>query len=168
MKADGFQVVPLVYTFPGTHKRERERERIWKEGERGRNGNEVRKIAHVLSIMWWFERLAFFFFLRLLFPITVFFFPLDDISLFISFILLVVRHQPSGGQKFNIASIKLLIPVVSFKKKKKKITSKFFFFFFSPQSFETALGSLCHQRDSTNQSFALMPIDLIRHSWTDR
>ena len=74
MKADGFQVVPLVYTFPGTHKRERERERIWKEGERGRNGNEVRKIAHVLSIMWWFERLAFFFFLRLLFPITVFFF----------------------------------------------------------------------------------------------
>lgn len=60
-------------------------------------------------------------------PFFFFFFPLDDISLFISFILFIVR-QSSGGQKFNIASIKLLIPVVSFKK--KKITSKFFFFLF--------------------------------------
>ena len=38
MKADGFQVVPLVYTFPGTHKRERERER---ESGRKENGGET-------------------------------------------------------------------------------------------------------------------------------
>jgi hypothetical protein len=34
MKDDGFQVVPLVYTFPGIHKRERERERENVEGRR--------------------------------------------------------------------------------------------------------------------------------------
>lgn len=126
-KLMAFRWSPLSTLFP-VYIRERERERMWKEGERRRNGNEVRKMAHVLSIMWWFERLAFFFFFRLLFPITVFFFffPLDDISLFISFILFIVR-QSSGGQKFNIASIKLLIPVVSFKKKKKENHLKILF-----------------------------------------
>lgn len=165
MKADGFQVVPLVYTFPGIHKRERERECGRKE-----NGGETEmKCARWRTFFQSCDDLkdlpfsfSFVFFFQS--PFFFFFFPLDDISLFISFILFIVR-QSSGGQKFNIASIKLLIPVVSFKKKKKENHLKILFLpFFRHSLFsDGSLLALCHQRE-TDQSFPLMPIDLIRHS----
>jgi hypothetical protein len=52
-------------------------------------------------------------------------------------------------------------------RKRKSPQNSFSSFFFATVFSDGSLLALCHQRE-TDQSFPLMPIDLIRHSWTGR
>jgi hypothetical protein len=160
MKADGFQVVPLVYT-PG-HKRAGGKKKKKNGGETEMKCARWRTFFQSCD----FHKACLFLVFLVFFIQSPFLsvppppLLLDDISLFISSILLIVR-QPSGGQKFNIASIKLLIPVASSRQ-----ILRFFFFF--PQFL-----SAFHQWKA-NQSFPygyrldptfMKEADSPAHSW---